>query len=227
MTAAKSPEAPSNSKPESFHDKLLAVQKACHELHLTPEAEGQVQNRTYKYLTIQKIHAAVLPILHEAGLTWTCYPTWLELTGTPALTYTLSPEDVLEGITDCIPLIGCSDMQKLGSAITYARRYCLLAVLGLTPDEDDDGSIASKATVEPSKGKRQGVPTIPQDRARGVLISAVKASLAEIDDDTKEVTLSPALQAKLTEVGCTTGKLGHLTVDQAEDVEEFIRKEAG
>ena len=36
-----------------------------------------------------------------------------------------------------------SDPQKLGSAITYARRYALSSFLGLVADEDDDGNAAS------------------------------------------------------------------------------------
>jgi hypothetical protein len=33
-------------------------------------------------------------------------------------------------------------MQALGSAITYARRYSLIAMLGLVAEEDDDGAKA-------------------------------------------------------------------------------------
>ena len=38
---------------------------------------------------------------------------------------------------------GRNDMQELGKRITYARRYSLLAILNLAP-EDDDGAEASK-----------------------------------------------------------------------------------
>lgn len=41
-----------------------------------------------------------------------------------------------------IPFLGATDMQKLGSAITYARRYGLVTMLGLE-QEDDDGNHAS------------------------------------------------------------------------------------
>jgi hypothetical protein len=33
--------------------------------------------------------------------------------------------------------------QLMGSAISYARRYCYLAVVGITPDDDDDAEAAS------------------------------------------------------------------------------------
>jgi len=41
-------------------------------------------------------------------------------------------------------LLGKKDMQSLGSAITYARRYGLSAMVGISP-EDDDGAEASKS----------------------------------------------------------------------------------
>jgi hypothetical protein len=43
-----------------------------------------------------------------------------------------------------VPLKDPSDPQKAGSAITYGKRYSLLAILGL-PTEDDDGNAATKA----------------------------------------------------------------------------------
>jgi len=34
--------------------------------------------------------------------------------------------------------------QTLGSCITYGRRYSLMAILGIVPDDDDDGNLASR-----------------------------------------------------------------------------------
>jgi len=49
------------------------------------------------------------------------------------------------------------DMQGLGSAITYARRYGLLGMVGLAP-EDDDGNAASA----PAKLPPKPAPQAPQ-----------------------------------------------------------------
>ena len=51
-----------------------------------------------------------------------------------------------------IKLPELNDMQKLGSAITYARRYTLGSLLAMAA-EDDDGNSASglKAKGKPSK----------------------------------------------------------------------------
>ena len=45
--------------------------------------------------------------------------------------------------------------QKIGSAITYYKRYTLQSVYGL-PSEDDDGNVASQPTINTSKPKTRG-----------------------------------------------------------------------
>jgi hypothetical protein len=44
-----------------------------------------------------------------------------------------------------------ADPQGIGSAITYARRYALAAIVGIAP-EDDDGNAASGKTAEATRG---------------------------------------------------------------------------
>ena len=50
-----------------------------------------------------------------------------------------------ESVTSSIVLPQIDDPQKLGSAITYYRRYTLQSLLGLQA-EDDDANSASQAT---------------------------------------------------------------------------------
>lgn len=50
------------------------------------------------------------------------------------------------------------DMQKMGSAITYARRYSLSAICGIAADEDDDGNGSpenSRQEAQPSAGSAE------------------------------------------------------------------------
>ena len=62
--------------------------------------------------------------------------------------------DIEEGRTSIIEsemtLPNIQDPQKLGSAITYFRRYTLQSLLGLQA-EDDDGSAAAKHVNKPLK----------------------------------------------------------------------------
>lgn len=61
---------------------------------------------------------------------------------------------------DCrVPLIvQKNDMQGYGSAVTYARRYGLMSMAGIAP-EDDDGNAAAKAAPEEKPAKRNDAPT--------------------------------------------------------------------
>ena len=55
---------------------------------------------------------------------------------------------------DGVPLIGAGNMQQLGSAITYARRYGLCSMLQLVGDPDDDGEMAvGKPAAAPATHK--------------------------------------------------------------------------
>jgi hypothetical protein len=55
-------------------------------------------------------------------------------------------------------VVPSTDAQRVGSAITYARRYSLMALLGIAGEDDDDGAQAQpRASV--SQRSRPAVPT--------------------------------------------------------------------
>ena len=55
---------------------------------------------------------------------------------------------------------GCdrSNPQKMGSAITYLRRYTIAPLLGVTPDEDDDGNAAIPEKTKPAANQQRSAP---------------------------------------------------------------------
>ena len=55
----------------------------------------------------------------------------------------------MEGYTPLI--IAKNDMQGLGSAYTYARRYGLMAIMGIAPEEDDGNAASAKVIPLPVK----------------------------------------------------------------------------
>lgn len=57
-------------------------------------------------------------------------------------------------------MIGKHDMQGYGSAVTYARRYGLMAMAGIAP-EDDDGNAAAKSPMTEDRPAPRG-PTAAQ-----------------------------------------------------------------
>jgi hypothetical protein len=76
------------------------------------------------------------------------------------------------------------DPQAQGSAVTYARRYSYMAVLGLVADEDDDGNMASKpapsnsAWSEPRKAQ-----TSAPANASGDVESILRANEIDPSDE--------------------------------------------
>ncbi len=71
-----------------------------------------------------------------------------------------------------------NDAQGYGSALTYARRYSLMAACGIAP-EDDDGNAASrpKTAITPVKAVMQSVEINDEDM---VFLREIAANLVEM-----------------------------------------------
>jgi hypothetical protein len=98
-----------------------------------------------KYADLADLSPIILPKLAEHGMSWSCLPRINEH-GQFVLAYKLRhvSGDVDEGewpLPD--PATGS---QAMGSACTYARRYCLGAVTGVAPAGDDDDGERSRET---------------------------------------------------------------------------------
>lgn len=99
-----------------------------------------------QYLDLTTILQHVTPLLNKEGLT-----LLQPLTGDTVTTCIIDSEtgDTLASSTLQLPNI--TDPQKLGSAITYFRRYTLKSLLAIA-EEDDDGN---KASRQQPKAKRK------------------------------------------------------------------------
>lgn len=58
-----------------------------------------------------------------------------------------------------------NDMQGIGSAITYARRYCMAALVGIVQDDDDGNAASEGAPRANSNGQRTAAPRQAEDPA--------------------------------------------------------------
>ena len=54
-------------------------------------------------------------------------------------------------IESTYPVCGLDTHQKMGSALTYARRYAIFAMVGVAGEDDDDGNSAAVAKAAPKK----------------------------------------------------------------------------
>lgn len=94
-----------------------------------------------KYADLASVMDACLPALNANGIA-VFQPTIDDETG--RFVETILAHESGETVKCRVPLIvGKNDMQGYGSAVTYARRYGLMCMAGIAP-EDDDGNAAAK-----------------------------------------------------------------------------------
>jgi len=99
-----------------------------------------------KYADLGNVMDACLPALNKNGIA-VFQPVGRDDLGVYVDTVLLHTSG--EKLECRVPLIiGKNDMQGFGSAQTYARRYGLMAMAGIAP-EDDDGNAAAKAAPAP------------------------------------------------------------------------------
>jgi hypothetical protein len=133
--------------PSTLVEALLAFQADA------PKLTKDATNPHFKnkYTSLDSLIADVVPVLSQHKLVWLTRPGRDE-TGAPALHYELLYAPSGERVEGAMPLmLSKEDPQGQGSALTYARRYSMVSVLGLAADDDDDGNRArpSKATADP------------------------------------------------------------------------------
>lgn len=154
---------------------LVAAQKAMPQL--SKDATADTGKFSYSYLSLASLLAQVLPVLNEQGLALMQAPCISE--GRPALRTHLfhesgeSQDDVM-----LLPVDGSATAQALGSALTYARRYAVLSVLALAPDEDDDGASASARPVQRTEAK----PAASELRYEDAQLKLLNEHLAALND---------------------------------------------
>lgn len=108
---------------------------------------AQAGNRTYKYLNLATILKTIKPVFEKHGLGFSQRVTFTnegearQVIGTVE-TIIFDDKDLM--VACSYPFFVTGDPQQVGSAITYARRYSLYAVLGIFPDKDDDGAYAKQ-----------------------------------------------------------------------------------
>ena len=105
----------------------------------------------HKYADINTIIDMVKPILHDEGLL--LLQPLSNIDGKPAIkTIIMCKDDV---ISDTIVLPEDQNPQKMGSSITYFRRYALQSMLFMQAEDDDGNSASRQSTQKKDKPKEQ------------------------------------------------------------------------
>lgn len=108
---------------------------------------AQAGKKTYKYLNLATILKTIKPVFEKHGLAFSQRVTFSnegEARQVIGKVETIIFDDKEQMVACSYPFFVTGDPQQVGSAITYARRYSLYAVLGIFPDKDDDGAYAKQ-----------------------------------------------------------------------------------
>lgn len=135
-----------------------------------PAVEKTAKANYGKYATLDHIIAKTRGVLNKHGLSIVQFPVVTDLGG-PGLKTTILHSSG-ESVSAITPLfLVKQDMQSLGSAITYARRYAWAAALGISAEADDDGAYATApngsggVTVETTRDDSRRQPDPSQEAA--------------------------------------------------------------
>ena len=128
--------------------RTLAEALAAAQLEITDPAKDAVNPHfRSRYADLATVLKTVRPVLARHGIAMT--QTTQILDGALVLVTRLHWRD--EELAGYYPINPTkADPQGYGSAMTYARRYALQAIVGVAADDDDDGNAASAAPSKPA-----------------------------------------------------------------------------
>jgi hypothetical protein len=159
-------------------DGIVDLAKALAKAHLKMDGVKKTAENPYfksKYATLEHVVDAVKPALLENGIV--VIQGVQDAEGGVAIETMLLHESG-QWISSTLRLPASKqDAQGYGSAITYGRRYGLMAICGI-PAEDDDGNAAVATTVQakassPVDGSLKALSAEDQEKAKQVANSIV------------------------------------------------------
>lgn len=173
---------------------LLAFQAEAPKL--VKSATADMGKFKFKFVPYPRVLEAIQPLLSKHQLVWSTMPC-ADADGKPVLRYRLlhvpsyaaNKAHSSYEIVGVMPLMLASqDSQAHGSALTYAKRQALEAVLNLVAEEDDGGKAASRrrtgdARLLPAESRRAMVAEIEAaGKQLAVVLGAV--GLESVEDVT-------------------------------------------
>ena len=134
------------NKSEQINEIASALAKAQSQLR-NPAFDSNNPHFKSKYASLASVRDTVIPVLSEHGLSVVQMPVTAD---GKAGCETMLMHSSGQFLSECLLItVDKSNAHGVGSAITYARRFSLMAFAGVVGDDDDDGN-ASVGKPKPS-----------------------------------------------------------------------------
>lgn len=195
---------------KAFTEALHGFQSECPQIHRGGSivVNGQMRSRYAPYEETMKV---VQPFMQKWGFSAT-FDTQCDERGIiSGVTCTLAHTEG-HSVTSSFPVMpdksgAKNDIQAIGSALSYGKRYSLGAVLGLVfTDEDDDGRATSAlaeaksaVAIKTPASKRQQQQVDSAEIKRDADIATIRKMMADakLEDEDVTVSLNVALESDL------------------------------
>ncbi len=168
-------------------ETIIELSKAFAKMQMELEQPLKNANNPFfksKYVPLENVVDSITRASSKHGLSFTQFPSSDENGNVTVGTMVMHESgEWIEYDPICLKPVK-NDPQAVGSAITYAKRYALSAIFGITSDNDDDGNEATQLGKTESKTtQKKQVPTTSNKIPKEV-VKAYKDGIQSVIDRT-------------------------------------------
>ncbi|CAB5207041.1 Essential recombination function protein [uncultured Caudovirales phage] len=146
---------------KTLNESLLCFQSKSVAVHKNAKADR------YKYADLPAVLEAVVEPLTDCGLVLRQRTEYDRTANVAVLVTSIVHVATGEKETQELPLFIDDKPQSFGSRLTYFRRYSILTILGLSPEDDDGLAAQTDARMEKHFDARPAGRDVPPQRTEG------------------------------------------------------------
>ncbi len=132
---------------EAWYEAMAEFQRRCPPIKKTRSAKIQTARASYSYsyAPLDEILSTIQPVMGDLGLSvsWRGRVEADKVIQNCRISHVLGHHEESGDVP--MPIVlgddgrGANPMQRVGIATTYAKRYSLLSIIGMAPEDDEDG----------------------------------------------------------------------------------------
>jgi hypothetical protein len=166
---------------EAWYAAMADFQRDCPPIKKTKTANIRA-NFSYRYAPLDEIVSVIAPVMGPLGLSisWHSRVEPDKVVVSCRISHTLGHHE--ESGEIAMPIVqgdsGATPPQRVGIAATYAKRYALLGIIGMAPEDDEDGAGAGSRPPEASGQAGTGQTAHGQDLESVITEPQIKRLMA-------------------------------------------------